>query len=1176
MKNPFLVILFVFYWASISAQFIPTLIYPADSQITDTGKVQLLWDTIPAVANLTYEVEIATDKNFSSIVFDSAGIDAGGVIANALPNLSQYFWRVRSFDGFTNSNWSITRSYYVCNLHLYPKVESWLKAGEGITTITNQVVLWSDQSGNGNDANQAVTASSPSLVTANLNGYDIIRFSNSKYLDLGTGLSGNEYHSIYCLWNPSTVSSSMVVHGGNNSSGNAPTAWGSLGIRLYSGTGGIDYSFGNGTKGSFGQSDPNIITAGQYYISTYMREKGLFLDSIYLNSKKLTLTQTLLQIDSISPNTNTFSIGRYGDYVSTFYFSGDIAEFIFINEKPSPDTSRVIEQYLKDKFFPKVNLGRNIIACDTFATLSIANNYDSIVWSTGDLNQQSITINTNGSYWVRVRDRMNNVYSDTIDVYGILNGVNFSFTTEDSTFCHGDSILWNTNLDHINFDFLWSNGSTDSLLWISTADSIYIHIQDLNACSYWSDILITSVDSFSLIASLGPDTSICSGANIGLLSGTEPGTNYSWNTLESTPEISIDTAGKYILLAINENGCILNDSIDLTINGVAPVIKFSISGQCSNDISLFTDSSAPSDLSNINVWTWDFGDTTTSTDQHTTHQYTSSGTYLVKHTVSTDSNCTNSLSKFIDIYVPPTAAIGHLSPVCSEQNTSFYSSSTPTDGAIISLRWDFGDINKLNDTAITFSPVYAYDSIGNYIVTLIATSEFACSDTDTTIITNYLSPIANYTRDSICNGDSVSFYNNSSGNIVSTSWTFSNGHTSTGNTAKTVFSDSTDKILKLIVIDTNNCTDTLLDSIIVHLKPVPNYLLTDFCSTTLLQQQDMSSSVDGNIISWQWYFNDLNDSSSTQNPTFSFSTADIGQHYLTLKVSTDKGCSDTLRNVVEVHSQPDAIFDVSTTIGDPPLTVDFTNQSEGALNYLWIFGNGNTSTDFSPTTIFTDSGKFRNTLVITSEYGCIDSATFYIEVLDVVEDIAITSIYYEFIPNTNYIKMYAGVANLGNVDINNFYITAYTDQPGKVVEEWTGTLSRDGAPLGYEFTGFLEVFEENPSLFCINVSMPNYEDDHHPDDNENCTTIEDLLLVRLQPIPTNGELTISYALDEFDFVEISLRDFQGKQVDILFSDNQEIGYHTHTFDLSDLNNGMYIIRLTTSKESIVRKIIKNG
>lgn len=66
----------------------------------------------------------------------------------------------------------------------------------------------------------------------------------------------------------------------------------------------------------------------------------------------------------------------------------------------------------------------------------------------------------------------------------------------------------------------------------------------------------------------------------------------------------------------------------------------------------FTDASADSDGSIIS-WSWDFGDTGTSTARNPSHTYTSAGDYTVTLTVTDDSAAVDSVSRVVSVTAPP-------------------------------------------------------------------------------------------------------------------------------------------------------------------------------------------------------------------------------------------------------------------------------------------------------------------------------------------------------------------------------------------------------------------------------------------------------------------------------------------------------------------------------------------
>ncbi|MEA2006605.1 MAG: PKD domain-containing protein, partial [Patescibacteria group bacterium] len=78
-------------------------------------------------------------------------------------------------------------------------------------------------------------------------------------------------------------------------------------------------------------------------------------------------------------------------------------------------------------------------------------------------------------------------------------------------------------------------------------------------------------------------------------------------------------------------------------------------------------------------------------------------------------------------------------------------------------------------------------------------------------------------------------------------------------------------------------------------------------------------------------------------------------------------------------------FVASTTGGEASLVVDFINQSTGSPNsissYLWDFGDGQTSSEASPSHTYSTSGVYTVALTTTSSWGEVKTATTTIEVI---------------------------------------------------------------------------------------------------------------------------------------------------------------------------------------------------
>ena len=135
---------------------------------------------------------------------------------------------------------------------------------------------------------------------------------------------------------------------------------------------------------------------------------------------------------------------------------------------------------------------------------------------------------------------------------------------------------------------------------------------------------------------------------------------------------------------------------------------------------------------------------------------------------------------------------------------------------------------------------------------------------------------------------------------------------------------------------------------------------------------DMSENGSEDIHQWLWEFGN-GASSSEQHPQYEYAIP--GTYSVSLTVTSEDGVDTVTRsNLIEVEAQPPvAAFSVSSTTGDAPLTVTFSDESTqgtGTINqWTWDFGDGNTSTESSPEHTYTEPGEFTVSLTVSDEYS---------------------------------------------------------------------------------------------------------------------------------------------------------------------------------------------------------------
>ncbi|MCU0285994.1 MAG: M28 family peptidase [Acidobacteria bacterium] len=178
-------------------------------------------------------------------------------------------------------------------------------------------------------------------------------------------------------------------------------------------------------------------------------------------------------------------------------------------------------------------------------------------------------------------------------------------------------------------------------------------------------------------------------------------TTLNWTYYVNFVKATIGTASH---LAIRDNGIVVANFTASPTSGVAPLNV------------TFTDQST-----GATSWSWNFGDSGTSTVKNPVHTYTAAGTYTVALTVSNGStNDTETKVNYITVTgpQPPVANFTASSTSISiGENVIFTDTSTYTP---TSWSWTFEGGTPTTSTAQ--NPTVTYNTVGTYDVTLVATN----------------------------------------------------------------------------------------------------------------------------------------------------------------------------------------------------------------------------------------------------------------------------------------------------------------------------------------------------------------------------------------------------------------------------------------------------------------------
>lgn len=364
---------------------------------------------------------------------------------------------------------------------------------------------------------------------------------------------------------------------------------------------------------------------------------------------------------------------------------------------------------------------------------------------------------------------------------------------------------------------------------------------------------------------------------------------------------------------------------------------------------------------------WLFGDGT-GDGRNTTHIYQEPSqprTYPVK-LIAINNTCRDTLY-IKDIFVAYPRCNFDFSSKCNSQTVDF----TNLSKGHTSATWDFGDGTILSSMSKNLSHTYAPNLVQVTASLVVYNDSTGCSDTMVKLIkfSNIDSFKFNVSNHIGCAPLKTVLTAVTDTNIVAYLWDLGGGFVF-GNNYNATYPNEGKFVVKMYVKYKNNCImeSTQKDTITV-LKAHANfnYDKASGCIPALFNFKDSSYSKNSAISSIKWQFDD-NTTSTANNLTHTYNA--IGTFPVKLFVQNDFGCKDSITKNVNV-STVKADFDINTNDVCGGKAIKFINKSSSnATAYLWDFGDGTTSTDTTPTHIYSKEANYTISLKVTDGFGC--------------------------------------------------------------------------------------------------------------------------------------------------------------------------------------------------------------
>jgi gliding motility-associated-like protein len=482
--------------------------------------------------------------------------------------------------------------------------------------------------------------------------------------------------------------------------------------------------------------------------------------------------------------------------------------------------------------------------------------------------------------------------------------------------------------------------------------------------------------------------------------------DYNWTIDGTTSSLNNDTisydftskgSGTYAvsLVSQSEHGCSsepYTETIQFNNDNIA---DFSTNDSyCAGDTATFTATTSSAAIS----YQWDvYSDgTIDDTTKTLSYVFNSPGEQTIKLTVFFDDGCRKVITKKINVeqVMPDFNYTVNYNCTNDVFTVSFNDESTAIPPGTMS-GYEWYQVKTTSQTLLSTSDNFShqFNNPGNYNIKLEITGVSGCISSVTKSIT-LQKPSASFTVAGLTygclSGEATTFsasYNSAFDNAVSYEWDFGDGNIGTDKNTSHTYTSAGEYTVQLTVETDESCNFTSTIENIIQLTEKPLISSANLIqSTEKCFSEGIQLEVTSSLLPDTYYYIHSNDEEIISNPgenpyIYEYFPADTGT--FEIKIVAEKyGCfSDTFTvSNIEIN-EPKAKFEPSqsTFCENPPYVVGFVNKSSyshPSTQFEWDFGDGNSSTEISPTHEYDSTGNYTASLTVRNPVtGCSHTTT---------------------------------------------------------------------------------------------------------------------------------------------------------------------------------------------------------